>query len=169
VNDEITRLAQIIAPLRALLDKADYMDVKTFTSQRALPDFIARMIGYQPGWLKALYTARKALARLLGLSQVPPSQQHLTAEDVNFTPGGAVGFFTTLDGDPGQYWIGEAADKHLCGYIGVVAEPNEDGGTRFSTFTIVHYRHWTGPVYFNLIRPFHHLVVHFMGNYAARE
>ncbi|MCP4630164.1 MAG: DUF2867 domain-containing protein [bacterium] len=30
---------------------------------------------------------------------------------------------------------------------------------RFYVITVVHYKHWTGPVYFNLIRPFHHLVV----------
>ena len=30
---------------------------------------------------------------------------------------------------------------------------------RFYIMTVVHYKHWTGPVYFNMIRPFHHLVV----------
>ena len=32
---------------------------------------------------------------------------------------------------------------------------------------IVDYRHWTGPVYFNVIRPFHHLVVAAMLRSAA--
>ncbi|UCD31297.1 MAG: DUF2867 domain-containing protein [Desulfobacterales bacterium] len=30
---------------------------------------------------------------------------------------------------------------------------------RFYVMTTVFYKHWTGQVYFNLIRPFHHLVV----------
>jgi hypothetical protein len=40
-----------------------------------------------------------------------------------------------------------------------VAEPVANGLIRYYIVTIVHYLHWTGPVYFNLIRPFHHLVV----------
>ncbi|WP_422698682.1 DUF2867 domain-containing protein [Desulfosarcina cetonica] len=31
------------------------------------------------------------------------------------------------------------------------------------------YRNWTGPVYFNLIRPFHHLVVREMMKAGARR
>jgi hypothetical protein len=34
-----------------------------------------------------------------------------------------------------------------------------DGGDFTDIKVVVHYKHWTGPVYFNLIRPFHHLVV----------
>jgi hypothetical protein len=33
------------------------------------------------------------------------------------------------------------------------------GMLSYYPITIVFYKHWTGPVYFNLIRPFHHLVV----------
>lgn len=33
--------------------------------------------------------------------------------------------------------------------------------------TVVHYRNWKGPLYFNLIRPFHHLVLGGMTTYAA--
>ncbi|MCP5103876.1 MAG: DUF2867 domain-containing protein, partial [bacterium] len=35
--------------------------------------------------------------------------------------------------------------------------------------TIVHYKHWTGPVYFNLIRPFHHLVIRRMMKAALKN
>ncbi|MGE6761631.1 DUF2867 domain-containing protein [Corallococcus interemptor] len=30
-----------------------------------------------------------------------------------------------------------------------------------------HYRNWAGPVYFNVIRPFHHLVVARMARHGA--
>ncbi|XXF76233.1 DUF2867 domain-containing protein [Myxococcaceae bacterium GXIMD 01537] len=39
---------------------------------------------------------------------------------------------------------------------------------RFHVATIVRYRRWAGPVYFNVIRPFHHLVVRGMLRHAAR-
>jgi hypothetical protein len=50
-------------------------------------------------------------------------------------------------------------DKHLSAYFGVVNEKLDREHSRFHVFTTVRYLHWTGPVYFNLIRPFHHLVV----------
>jgi len=34
-----------------------------------------------------------------------------------------------------------------------------DGRKRFHIGTAVHYHNWAGPVYFNVIRPFHHIVV----------
>lgn len=41
-----------------------------------------------------------------------------------------------------------------------------EGNTTLRRFiTTVYYKHWTGPVYFNLIRPFHHLVVSRMAQY----
>jgi len=42
-----------------------------------------------------------------------------------------------------------------------------NGLIRYYIVTIVHYLHWTGPVYFNLIRPFHHLVVARMARAGA--
>ena len=54
--------------------------------------------------------------------------------------------------------MASATDTHLTAYLGVVAEPIPPDN-RFHVITIVHYQRWTGPVYFNVIRPFHHLVV----------
>lgn len=161
-------LAARIPALEPLLHGADHLDVKSFASRRTLPDFLARMLGYTPWWLGALFKVRQGLAKLLGLAHVIPEKTPLGAADIDFSPGAAVGFFTTVDGSPDSFWIGEASDKHLRAFIGVVAEPGEVG-TLFHVLTIVHYRHWTGPVYFNLIRPFHHLIVHCMGKYAAAD
>ena len=64
------------------------------------------------------------------------------------------------DAKENVYWVAETPeDKHLKAYFGVVVEKLSDSITRFHVFTTVRYIHWTGPVYFNLIRPFHHLVV----------
>ena len=38
---------------------------------------------------------------------------------------------------------------------------------RYYVVTAVNYKHWTGPVYFNLIRPFHHLVVSRMAKHGV--
>ena len=50
-------------------------------------------------------------------------------------------------------------DTHLTAALVVVAHPLNFGRRRFEVITVVHYHRWTGPVYFNVIRPFHHLVV----------
>jgi hypothetical protein len=58
------------------------------------------------------------------------------------------------------YWVSETPeDKHLAAHFGVAAEKLDQRRSRYHVFTVVRYLHWTGPVYFNLIRPFHHLVV----------
>ena len=81
-------------------------------------------------------------------------------EDLSFTPGEKASFFIVNRADENVYWVAETPeDKHLKAFFGVVAEPLNDTVTRFHVFTTVKYIHWTGPVYFNIIRPFHHIVV----------
>ena len=64
------------------------------------------------------------------------------------------------DAKEDMYWVAETPeDKHLTAIFGVVAEKLSQNRRRFQVFTSVKYLHWTGPVYFNLIRPFHHMVV----------
>ena len=52
-----------------------------------------------------------------------------------------------------------AVDSPLSAAFGVMVAPLANGRRHFSVLTIVSYRGWTGPVYFNVIRPFHDLVV----------
>jgi hypothetical protein len=68
------------------------------------------------------------------------------------------------------FWISETPDdKHLKAYFGVVKEPVNNSVNRFYVFTTVYYKHWTGPVYFNLIRPLHHLAVPRMARYGLNN
>ena len=73
--------------------------------------------------------------------------------------GKRAAFFTVCMAEEGRYWFAYNSDKHLKGTLGVVVEPLADQHKRFHVVTIVHYHNWTGPVYFQVIRPFHHLVV----------
>ena len=57
-------------------------------------------------------------------------------------------------------------DNHLKAYFGIAREPVTDSVNRFYVITTVYYKHWTGPVYFNLIRPFLHLVVSRLARHA---
>ena len=144
------------------IDKSDFADIKVFEGCVSLRQFIASMLSYYPPWLLLLYRLRKHLANILGLTHHPDPEKlpNLYPSDVSFTPGAKVTFFEVRRAKEDNYWISETPqDKHLKAYFGVAAKPTSDSRTRFYVVTTVYYKHWTGPFYFNLIRPFHHLVV----------
>ncbi|MBG0814446.1 DUF2867 domain-containing protein [Planomonospora sp. ID82291] len=141
--------------LRALTEDADHVDVKTVEGEVALREFLAGFISYEPGWIRLLYRVRAGFVRLLGMRQdEQPSTAGTRPEDIPFTPGEKLAFFTVAEAEEERYFVAGATESHLTAWVAVVAEPG-----RFHVVTVVKYHRWTGPVYFNVIRPFHHLVV----------
>jgi hypothetical protein len=152
----------LIPQITQLLKGSNYIDVKTIEGQTSLRQFIASMLSYYPGWLVFLYRIRSILVKLLGLIEHPAPEElpKLGPQDVSFVVGEATTFFTVRIAKEKHYWVGETPeDKHLRAYFCVAVDSLSDHRKRFHVATIVHYKHWTGPIYFNLIRPFHHLVV----------
>jgi hypothetical protein len=148
--------------LEAFFQDADYIDVKRIEARTGLRAFIAGMLSYYPWWLVILYRARQILVGILGLvkHEKPEVMPSFRSEDISFTPGDPASFFIVRKAEEERYWISETPeDKHLTAYFGVTSKKLESGLTRFEVITAIRYRHWTGPVYFNLIRPFHHLVL----------
>jgi hypothetical protein len=151
-----------IPQIAHLIKGSNHIDVKTIEGQTSLHQFIASMLSYYPGWIVFLYRIRSILVILLGLYKqpLPEKLRKLRPDDVSFVVGEAATFFTVRMAKEEHYWVGETPeDKHLRAYFCVAVEPLGDHRKRFHVATIVHYKHWTGRVYFNLIRPFHHLVV----------
>ena len=149
---------------------ADFTDIKTIESRNDLRTFIAAMLSYYPWWIVMLYRIRVVIVQLLGLvkHEAPAELPDLQPEQISFTPGEAVTFFIVRMAEENVYWFSETPpDKHLRAYFGIVAEPLANDLKRYYIVTIVHYRHWTGPVYLNLIKPFHHLVVARMARAGA--
>lgn len=147
---------------RRFFQGMNHSDVKTIIADVSLRQFIAGMLSYHPWWLDMLFRVREILVNLLGLVKhdLPERAAALSADAVSFVPGDQSLFFIVREAEENRFWVAETPpDKHLTAYFGVVAQRHEEGMTRFSVFTTVRYLHWTGPVYFNLIRPFHHLVV----------
>jgi len=152
--------------------KADVTDVKVFQGDSTLREFIAAMLSYYPWWIVQLYRIRRLLVIILGLvkHEEPEELPNLQPEAISFTPGEAAAFFTVRCAREDHYWMSETPDdKHLRAYFGVVREPVAATVNRFHVITTVFYKHWTGPVYFNLIRPFHHLVVSRMARHALSQ
>ena len=155
--------------LEKYFKKADFTDVKVFEGETTLREFIASMLSYYPWWIVQLYRIRKLLVSILGLvkHEAPEELPNLQPEDVSFTPGNNVTFFIVRCAKEEIFWISETPDdKHLRAYFGVVKESASNSTNRFYVITTVFYKHWTGPIYFNLIRPFHHLVVSRMAQYG---
>jgi hypothetical protein len=151
---------------------ADFTDVKVFDGETTLRKFIASMLSYYPWWIVLLYRIRKLLVGVLGLvkHEEPKELPNLQPDDISFTPGDNITFFIVRCAKEGKYWISETPDdKHLRAYFGVINEPVSKSINRFYVITSVYYKHWTGPVYFNLIRPFHHLVVSRMAHYGLKQ
>jgi hypothetical protein len=149
--------------LAAIAEKADYIHVISVECQKSLREFLAGALSYMPEWMRFLYRVRWVFVRLLGARQDGiPSRRPMTPEEVAFAKGENASIFTVVAAEEGSYWLGEATDKMITGYLGMIAQPLGSGATRFHIVTMARFRHWTGPIYFTVIKPFHHLVVFFM-------
>ncbi|WP_449246340.1 DUF2867 domain-containing protein [Desulfarculus baarsii] len=158
-----------IPEINTFLDGANHVDIKHVDSIKPMREFIASALSYMPSWMVALYKVRGVFVRLLGLKQGGyPGAEKVNPEDIIFLPGEMGSFFKVTGGEEDRYWIAGATEKHLSGHLAVAVEPLPDGMKRFHMATIVHYRHWTGRIYFNIIRPFHHVVAWAMMRHAAR-
>jgi hypothetical protein len=156
-----------IAELQPVLRNASHIDIKTVESDVSLRQFIAQMMTYQPGWVTFLYRVRAVFVRLLGMRQEGiPQPIKLRPEDVPMSPDLPAAFFKVRMAKEEAYWVAEVKDAHLNAALCVVVEPL-NGKKRFHVVTVVHYNTWQGPLYFNVIRPFHHLVVGKMAQAGA--
>jgi len=150
-----------VPELAALLEHADHIDVKTVSGSVDLRTFLANMLSYQPDWITSLYGVRAVFVRFLGMRQSGISRgRRLTPETIPMQEGMPASFFKVCKAEEEHYWLAEVKDQHLNAILGVVVEPMPSyRQKRFHVLTVVHYQNWAGPVYFTVIRPFHHLVV----------
>jgi len=149
-----------IPALAPVLEGADHIDVKVVIGAVGLRAFLAAALGYQPGWVAALYHIRAIFVRMLGMRQERmPRGPRMTPDTAPMRPGERAGPFTVRLVAEDRYWVAEISESHLTAALGVIVEPLGGARKRFYVLTVVHYHAWTGPVYFNVIRPFHHLVV----------
>lgn len=143
--------------LAPVLEGADYTEFREIESEVSLREFVAGALSWSPAWVKALFGARFLLAKALRLDTATvPRRPTLTPDTVSFTPGDAAAFFTVRSGAEDRYLVLGADDNHLSAHLTFVAEPERK---RFQLGTIVRYHRRTGPVYFAVIRPFHHLII----------
>lgn len=154
--ESISRLSPEFADI---ISNADYFGIDTIDSSVSMREFITGAFTYYPRWLKTLYRIRLVLVKILrtGPSGVPETV-NIKPENVPMSPNSSVSFFKVEFAEEDKFWVASATESHLSAYIGVVVEKLQNTN-RFYLLTIVHYRSWAGPVYFNTIKPFERIVM----------
>jgi hypothetical protein len=141
-----------------LLPTVDVVDVKTARGPVSLREFTAGALGHSPLWVKALFGVRMLVALVLRLETTGvPYSRRLRPETVSFTPGDYASFFTVVRGEEDHYLLLKVSDNHLVAWLAIITD-NEQPAT-FKVVTLVKYLRPVGRFYYNLIRPFHHLVL----------
>lgn len=153
-----------------VLGGADDLHVLRFEGRLSMRECLAAMLSYMPGWMRGLYRVRKYFVMLLGTRQDGvPEKQDLKPADISFIPGEKGSFFTIRAAEEDHYWLADARDRMIVGYLGLLLEGSEGGVNRFALVSGAKYRRWTGRVYYNVILPFHHLVIRRMVREALRR
>lgn len=159
-----------IKEIRTLFEAADYIGIKTVDAEISLERFLVKIFSYRPTLIRTLYRLRAPLVRLLGFKQdTLPDLDEWIPEEFPMLACGTVWFFTVQRVRKDWFWIaGCPRDRHLDADMAVVARPLNGRRKRFYLVTVVRYKHWTGPLYFNLIRLFNLYLVNRMAHCAAR-
>lgn len=152
--------------LTALLEKADYSDVKTVHSTNSLSQFISQMFSFSPWWLRGLYRIRGGFVRLIGQRQQTLPASVFAPRTVPMNTGEKIAFFTLEQAEDNRYWQAGICEPHLCARLAILREPLGNT-TQFRVFTIVNFNAASGRLYFAVIKPFHHVVVGAMARAAA--
>jgi hypothetical protein len=160
-----------IPTIRKLVTGADHVGINTVVIDADLETFLKTIFTYRPRLIRLLYRLLAPLVRLLGFRQDPmPAMAEWIPDEFPMLSCGNIWFFTVGRVKPDHYWVaGCPRDRHLDADLAVVAEPLRPGCHRFHIVTVVRYKHWTGPLYFNLIRLFNLLLVNRMARFAARS
>ena len=140
-----------------LLPIVDVVDVKTARGSVSLREFTAGALGHGPVWIKALFGVRILLAWALQLETAVPDSFRLRPETVSFTPGDPAAFFTVVRGEEDHYLLLKVSDNHLVAWLAIITDNGQPA--EFKVVTLVKYLRPVGRFYYNLIRPFHHLVL----------
>lgn len=155
--------------LTRIINEADDMHVKIFESDMSLRQFLAAALAYMPGWMRMLYRVRKYFVMLMGGSQEGiPHKEHIVPAQVPFTPGGSAAIFTVICAEENRFWLAQAEDDMIIGYLGVALEPLGAGLHRFHFLSGARFLKRRARLYYAVITPFHHLVIQSMARHALQ-
>jgi hypothetical protein len=138
-------------------------------SQKLSVDYLcARLFGALPWWVGSLMALRNLLVSGFGLKTELGDQPPPLTREIRFEPGARDCFFTVIDRTDEELVMAES-DKHLDFRVSVRKEDGPDGVTVVELTTVVWYNNWLGPIYFNVVKPFHRVLLRSMVNRASGQ
>ena len=156
MDARIEALSSLVAVegMAEVLGRADHVDVTSVVGDMGLRDFLAGFMDYRPTWVRLLCRMRGRRS-----AGAPLAESGMRPEDIPMAPGSNIKCFTVAGASEDRRWIACVEDRHLCGWLCVLATPEPRRGQRFDVVTVVAYRDLAGSVCFHLMRPLHQLLV----------
>lgn len=140
----------------------DCFSCRRQSSQTVSPnEVMAAFWTTRPAWLNFLFWLRDLLVRPFGLKTGEDGSREKLEEALK--NGESYGFMSVVEQTPDETVVA-LDDKHLVAYMSIYIE-----GREIFASTVVKYHNKLGVVYFNLIRPFHTLVVKNIFKQMMRE
>lgn len=149
VIEEQTKLT---ASQNQLFQKIDFHDTFATTNHEdTLEEITNHIFNTTPNWIKALFTLRNNIARLIGLKTEIPKDYN-----ENFKVGGYLKKFKIYALSENEVILG-ADDTHL--NFRAIVMNNHKAVFNIKVITLVEYNNQKGKIYMGFIKPFHRLVV----------
>jgi hypothetical protein len=142
---------------------ADYVDVfSCIVSKKqeiTSDELLVNLWTDQPKWLKLLFNLRHILVKPLGLKAENVSKKEDLEGFTNCIRSGGTYGIVSVPSKSSNETIMQIKNKHLDCTISIHIRDNENNKQLISAITLVHFHNKLGVKYFQVIRPFHKLIV----------
>ncbi len=122
-----------------------------------LKEIVYQFMSNWPAWAKALFVIRNMMVWPFGLIENGENIFTMPEPDIKWTPDGHVGFFSIAELSENELVL-YASAKHLDACL-IFTRDITGSTTKIAVKTDVLYNNTMGWWYFNLIKPFHVLIV----------
>jgi len=137
-SPEALAALRLVPAVEEALEAADMVVTSSSARGTTLPAFVLRHHGRIPRIMALIGRTVPAFPGLLA-------------------PGRGIGPFTTIESDPDYYWLGESASALRTRYAAVVADQGTEGEPLFHCAEILHFHHWSMPLYHMAASPMRRL------------
>ena len=123
-------------------------------------DLVKAFFSAGPKWIGSLFRLRNKLVSVAGLKTSRGDEHYQQLQKFNCEPGAQVGIFRVFEVFDHEVILGQD-DKHLDFRVSLFLKKDtkEKEIKHLVISTIVTFNHWSGRLYFLVVKPFHRLIV----------
>lgn len=149
------------------IDHMDAYAIGIRGNQHSIDYLTAVVFTSFPGWARLLFNLRNLLVKPFGLATGRLPDPGDIDKSIVFRTGERAVLFTVVDRSDTEILMAED-DRHLYFRFSVLADDQTDGRSIWLT-TLVQFHNRLGWWYFNLIKPFHGMIVRSMLSRLSRR